>query len=73
MNITLTIVVHGVTPKKKFTRRKLELSPIKVFGCIAYVNIPHEKRNKLNPKAKMCLHWLLLEKVTHVITPQLDR
>jgi len=25
-----------------------------VFGCIAYVHVPNEKRSKLDPKAEKC-------------------
>jgi hypothetical protein len=26
-----------------------------VFGCIAYVHVPNEKRSKLDPKAEKCI------------------
>ena len=47
-----TGTVHGLTPKEKFAKRKPYLSHLKVFGCIAYVHIPNEKRTKLDPKTK---------------------
>jgi hypothetical protein len=55
MNQTPIVVVHGMTPKEKFTSKKPNVSHLKVFGCIAYVNVPDEKRSKLNPKANKCI------------------
>jgi len=51
MNRTPTAVIHGMTLEKKFTGKKLDVSHLKVFGCIAYVHVPDEKRSKLDPKA----------------------
>ena len=59
MNRTPIAIVHGVTLEEKFTRRKPNLSHLKVFGCIAYVHILDKKRTKLDPKeGKVYLHWL---------------
>jgi hypothetical protein len=55
MNRTPTTVVHGMTPKEKFTCKKLDVSHLRVFGYIAYVHVPNEKRSKLDPKAKKCI------------------
>jgi hypothetical protein len=55
MNRTPTAVVHDMTPKEKFTSKKLDVSHFRVFGCIAYMHVPDEKRSKLNPKAKKCI------------------
>ena len=55
MNKTPTTVVHNVTPKEKYTGTKLDLSHMKVFGCIAYVHVPDEMRTKLDPKAEKCV------------------
>ena len=53
--MTPKIVVHSMTPKENYIGRKSNLSHLKVFGCIAYVHIPYELRNKLNPKAEKCI------------------
>ncbi len=53
MNRTPT--VHGMTPEEKFTGKKPNVSHLKVFGCIAYVHVPDEKRSKLDPKAEKCI------------------
>ena len=55
MNRTPTATIHGMTPQKKFTGKKPDLSHLKVFGCLAYVHIPYELRSKLDPKAKKCV------------------
>ncbi len=55
MNRTPIVVVHGMTPEEKFTGKKPNVSHFKVFGYIAYVHVPDEKRSKLNPKAEKCI------------------
>jgi len=39
MNRTPTTVVHGMTHEEKFTGKKLDVSHLRVFGCIAYVHV----------------------------------
>ena len=59
MNMTPTVAIHNVTPEEKYTKKKPDLSHMKVFGCIAYVHVPDELRTKLDPKTKkMCVNWL---------------
>jgi hypothetical protein len=55
MNRTPTTVVHGMTLEEKFTGKKPDVSHFRVFGCIAYVHVPDEKRSKLDPKAEKCI------------------
>jgi len=55
MNRTPTIVVHGMTPEEKFIGKKPNVSHLIVFGCIAYVHIPDDKRSKLDPNAEKCI------------------
>jgi len=55
MNRTPTTTVHNMTPKKKFTSKKLNVSHLRVFGCIAYMHVPEEKRSKLDPKTEKCI------------------
>jgi hypothetical protein len=54
-NQTPTTIVHGMTPKEKFTSKKPDVSHFKVFGCIAYVHVPDEKISKLDSKAEKCI------------------
>jgi hypothetical protein len=40
------------TPEEMFTRKKPEVSHLKIFGCPVFIHIPKEKRNKLDPSGK---------------------
>jgi hypothetical protein len=55
MNQTPIAVVHGMTLEEKFSGKKPDVSHLRVFGCIAYVHVPNEKRSKLDPKAEKCI------------------
>ena len=55
MNQCTTSRVHEVTLHEKYYGRKLDLSHIRIFGAIAYVHIPDEKRQKLDPKSEKCI------------------
>ena len=35
-----------------FSREKLEVSHLRIFGCLVYVHVPREKRSKLDPLGK---------------------
>lgn len=49
-NRSPTIAVKGCTPEEKWTNKKVCVSQLRIFGCIAYAHI--QIRNKLEPKAK---------------------
>jgi hypothetical protein len=55
MNRTPTTTIHGMTLEEKFISKKLDVSHLKVFGCITYVHVPDENRSKLDPKAEKCI------------------
>jgi len=55
MKRTPTTIVHGMPPKEKFTSKKPNVSHLRLFGCIAYVHAPNEKRSKLDPKTEKCI------------------
>jgi hypothetical protein len=55
MNRTPIAIVHGMTPEENFIGKKPDVSHLRVFGCIAYVHVPDEKRSKLNPKVEKCI------------------
>jgi len=55
MNQTPIAAVHGMTLEKKFTGKKVDVSHFRMFGCIAYVHVPDEKRSKLDPKVEKCI------------------
>jgi hypothetical protein len=55
MNRTPIAIVHGMTHKEKFTRKKPDVSHLIVFGCITYMHVLNEKRSKLDPKVEKCI------------------
>jgi hypothetical protein len=44
-----------LTPHEVLFGKKPSLSHLKVFGCVAFVHIPKEKRNKLENKVAKCI------------------
>ena len=40
------------TPEEMYTRKKPEVSHLKIFGCPVYAHILREKRTKLHPSGK---------------------
>jgi hypothetical protein len=40
------------TSEEMFTGNKLEVSHLKIFGCLVFIHIPKEKRNKLEPSGE---------------------
>ena len=38
-----------MTPEEAFSGKKLDIGHLRIFGCIAYSNVPKEKRTKLEP------------------------
>jgi hypothetical protein len=40
------------TPEEVFTRKKPEVSHLRIFGCLVYIHVPKEKRTKLEPSGK---------------------
>ena len=55
MNRNPTAVVHGMMPEEKYIGKQLDISHLKVFGCIAYVHIPDERSAMMDPKAEKCI------------------
>ena len=43
------------TPHEIWTGKKPSLSHLRVFGCDAYVDVPKEKRTKLDNKYERCI------------------
>ena len=41
-------------PEEVWSGKEISLSHLKVFGCVAYVHISDQGRNKLDPKSKKC-------------------
>ena len=55
MNQCTTSRVHNVIPHKNFYGKKPNLSHVKIFDLIAYVQIPNEKQQKLDHKSEKCI------------------
>ena len=50
-----TRVMSGMTPEEAWSGKKLSISHLRVFGCIAYAKVPDEKRSMLDAKGIKCL------------------
>ena len=46
-------------PKEKYIGKRSNIMHLKVFGCIAYVHVPNQKRTKQDPKQKNAF-WLVI-------------
>ena len=44
---------HGKTPEQLYTKKIPDVSHLKTFGCICFVPVPQEKRQKLSSKTTM--------------------
>lgn len=51
INHTPTQVLKGQAPFEVMNKRKPVLGYLRVFGCVGYVNVPGEMRNKLEAKS----------------------
>jgi transposase InsO family protein len=45
----------GATPYEAFHGKKPDVKHLRVFGCLAFVHVPAEKRLKLDLKSKACI------------------
>lgn len=50
-----TSLPKGTIPAEIFYKRKVNLSKLKPFGCLAYNHIPKERRTKLDDKSELCI------------------
>ncbi len=50
------IIIHGMTPKEKFAWKKLNVSNLKMFSCLAYVHVFNCRNPNLGlvTKARAC-------------------
>ena len=55
MNTCTTSGVYDITPREKYNKLKPNLYYVRIFDSIAYVHIPNEKCQKLNPKSEKCI------------------
>jgi hypothetical protein len=45
-------ILGNKTPEEVFTRKKLEVNHLRIFGFLVYIHVPKEKRTKLEPSGK---------------------
>ncbi|POM64517.1 LOW QUALITY PROTEIN: Integrase catalytic core protein, partial [Phytophthora palmivora] len=76
LNMTSSATTSDRTPYELWYNRIPSMQYIKVFGCNAYVHITEQYRDKLDARAKLCMHlgipdhkkgYRLLDLDTHVI------
>lgn len=46
----------GATPYEAWTKVKPEVGYLKVFGCLAYMKVPHVHTTKLDNRSKYVVH-----------------
>ena len=59
INRTPTLILKGQSPFEVLNKHKPSLEHIRIFGCLCYVLIPGELRNKLAAEYKGNVYWLL--------------
>ena len=55
LNRSPTSALHKMTPYKAWYEKKSNVNHFKVFGCLAYVRIPDQNRQKLDTKSESCI------------------
>ena len=55
-NRSPTRALKGTTPYEAWHGSKPSLEHLRRFGCDAYVHVPIERRKKLDPKSRLCIH-----------------
>ena len=41
-----------MTPERAFTGEKSDIGPLRIFRCLVYSHVPHERRMKLDPSSR---------------------
>lgn len=47
--------LDGKVVKEVWTCNLIDLSNLRIFGCLTYMHIPSEDRSELDPKSKQCI------------------
>lgn len=55
MNRSPTVVIRDKVPAELWYGRKINLSHLRIFGCLAYKHVPQQKRSKLDSKSEECI------------------
>jgi hypothetical protein len=48
-NISHHMILGEKTPEESFSRVKLDIGHLSIFGCLVYIHVLLEKRTKLEP------------------------
>lgn len=54
-NRSPTAALEDITPEEAWSGKKPVVKHFRVFGCVAHVHIPDQKRSKLDDKSKQCV------------------
>ncbi|KAL9235087.1 hypothetical protein vseg_009883 [Gypsophila vaccaria] len=55
LNRCPTVAVANKTPEEAWSGKKPAVEYFRIFGCVAHVHIPDQKRTKLDDKSKQCV------------------
>ena len=55
VNCIPTPFLHGISPYEKLHGHSVDISDLRVFGCLCYVNTLKANRKKLDPRAHPCI------------------
>ena len=55
VNKSLTLALVEKTQYESWPGKNPSLAHLRIFGCYSFVNIPKERRQKLNSKSKKCI------------------
>jgi hypothetical protein len=56
LNMTPSVSTHNQTPYELWHNKKPTALNLRVFGCKAFVHVPKERRDKLDPRATVCMY-----------------
>jgi len=55
VNLSLTSTLEKMTPYEGWYEKSPNVNHFKVFGCLAYLHVPHQNRKKLDVKSDLCI------------------
>lgn len=59
INRSLTSALEKMTPYEAWYGKRPNVNHFKVFGCLAYVNVPDQNIKKLDAKSELCIsYWV---------------
>ena len=64
-------VLDNKTVEEVFSRKKLEFSHLRIFGFLVYIDIPKEKRTKIDPSGRkgICIGYTDTSKAYQIYFP----